>query len=594
MLKRNIFTSPIFLVIDLFCGAGGVTTGFVRAGMLAFVIACVNHDHTAIISHKCNHSKTHHFEEDIRKMDVQPLVDLLKHYKKMYPKAYSILWGSLECQGHSKAAGNRAKNAESRTLSEVFVDNYVKALKTDYVMIENVVEFIDHGPTQIMVKKKWVNEYGNEVWDLMMRKNEHGEKIYGHKVIKERKGEYFKAFNEDICAEGYEVEWEKMNAADYGAFTSRQRLFMIFKRPGLPNAWPEKTHSKTGANGLPRWKAVKEKIDFSDEGYSIFNRKGNLSIPKRFRKDIGDNSINRIYEGFIKHVAGGKEEHNAFITKYYSGKPESCSSSVQVPLGTIPTENRFGLVSASKTNFIGTYHGNGHNTHSMDTAGPTLPCGDSVYLVTNTPPVTPAHYIDKHFGNSGNPVGQNSSVDDPLGSITKNDKNKLITAVEPERVQGEFSFIDSTNYNNTPQSANEPLCTITADRHYPYILNPSHGGNTHSVDDACPTIIASQHKAPLYVINVCGSGYVVPIYDTDSEAVVRLKTVMAMYGYGDIKMRMLKVKELLVIQGFPEDYLLAGNQEEQKKHIGNSVEPNQVTVWAEALAQKLFEMGLAA
>ena len=303
----NIFTDPTFLVIDLFCGAGGVSTGFVMAKGIAIVIACVNHDHTAILSHKVNHPNTVHFEEDIRVLALEPLKALLKKWKAKFPKAKTVLWGSLECQGHSKAAGNRAKNADSRTLDDVFYERYVKELGTDYVMIENVVEFELHGPTRIKVKEVTVNEYGNEVWELLLIRDRHKNWIFGHEIIPERRGEFFKIFNDNIKSEGYEMEWGRMNAADYGAFTSRERLFGIFKRPGLPNAWPKKTHSKTGKDGLLKWNAVREKLDLKDEGYSIFHRSYNTSIPKRHRVEIGDNSMDRYYEGMIKHVAGGRE-----------------------------------------------------------------------------------------------------------------------------------------------------------------------------------------------------------------------------------------------------------------------------------------------
>lgn len=605
MRMPNIFKIA-FLVIDLFCGAGGVSTGFVNAKGVALVIACVNHDHTAILSHKCNHPNTHHFEEDIRTLNIEPLKELLRQYKKLYPWAKSVLWGSLECQSHSKARGGMAKNADSRTLDDVFYERYVKELGTDYVMVENVVEFELHGPTRIKVKGKTVNEYNEQVWELVMIKDKHGKWMYGHEIIPERKGEYFKEFNDNICAQGYEMEWAKMNAADYGAFTSRERLFGIFKRPGLPNAWPKKTHHKQGGNGLPKWNAVRSKIDFTDEGYSIFHRNINTEIPKRHRKDIGDNSMARYYEGCIKHIAGGWEafelhvrtyfpdmverhcskrrgkgrkeqpaKEKAFIAKFYSGDPETRNLSINEALGTIPTENRFALLQAS---FLGTYHGNGDNTHSMFGAAPTLPCGDNVYMIN-------ANFIDKNYNGTHN----HSSIDAPLGAMTQVNKESLITAKVAKQGAFDFAMIDSTQYTNVPQSVDEAMRTITADRHWPYILNPSYGGHTHSIDNPCATIVASQHKAPLCIV-FTEQGVGIRIFDTDSEAVIMLKQFMAMYGIIDIKMRMLKVNELMRIQGFPENYILAGSQEEQKKHIGNSVEPNQVTCWALAIYDELEKL----
>jgi DNA (cytosine-5)-methyltransferase 1 len=64
---------------------------------------------------------------------------------------------------------------------------------------------------------------------------------------------------------------------------------------------------------------------------------------------------------------------------------------------------------------------------------------------------------------------------------------------------------------------------------------------------------------------------------------------MSIYGLVDIKMRMLRVLELLKIQGFPDEYKLEGNQSDQKKFIGNSVCPIVVKKWCEALAGRIKE-----
>lgn len=61
---------------------------------------------------------------------------------------------------------------------------------------------------------------------------------------------------------------------------------------------------------------------------------------------------------------------------------------------------------------------------------------------------------------------------------------------------------------------------------------------------------------------------------------------MAAYLIGDIKMRMLKIPELLKIQGFPNEYKLQGTQTEQKKYIGNSVHPLVVKKWIESIAER--------
>ena len=95
------------LYIDLFCGAGGTSTGVENARyedeQCAKVVACVNHDANAIASHAANHPDALHFTEDIRTLELSHLVDHVKRMKKIYPEALIVLWASLECTNFSKA-----------------------------------------------------------------------------------------------------------------------------------------------------------------------------------------------------------------------------------------------------------------------------------------------------------------------------------------------------------------------------------------------------------------------------------------------------------------------------------------------------------
>jgi site-specific DNA-cytosine methylase len=138
---------PLFLVIDLFCGFGGTTLGFMKS-KLAYVMACVNHDPLAIESHWLNHPDVEHFEEDIRTLELTKLIRLVNIYRAFYPNAKVILWASLECTNHSKAKGGLSRDADSRTLAD-HLPRYIKALDPDYVQIENVVEFKIWGPLEI-------------------------------------------------------------------------------------------------------------------------------------------------------------------------------------------------------------------------------------------------------------------------------------------------------------------------------------------------------------------------------------------------------------------------------------------------------------
>lgn len=545
-------TEPSLLVVDLFCGAGGTTTGFHLTNGAAKVIACVNHDHTAILSHWANYEDVKHYEEDIRLLDLSGLMQVCNEARAKYPNAKLILWASLECTNFSKAKGGLARDADSRTLAENLYmhydaekneyhtgDSYIQLLNPDYVMIENVVEFREWGPSRIKMKD------GKPI----MIKNKHKETVYGFEPIPEQRGEDFKRWNAEMCSFGYVSEWKEMNSADYGAYTSRNRLFGMFARPGLPMIWPEPTHDKKGKNGLHKWNAVKSKLDFSDEGYSIFHRGSNPDIPKRQRKDLSDNTMARVYAGCIKHIAGGKE---AFMIKYHGGKPRT--NDLEKPLTVIDTQNRHAFVSI--------YHGNGDNTHSVENPAPTIAAADINAVV----------FIDRDFGN-----GCNSSIDEPVGTIMSVPKLNLIQA---------DAFIHNSHYSSPASSLHDPAKTITANRKYPYLVNLQWGGQMQGVDRPSPTLLATANKTPMYLV-ITEEGPGIQIYETDSPTVVKLKEFMALYGIVDIKMRMLRTDELLKIQGFPDTYKLAGTQEEQKKFIGNSVVPQVVTAWAMALHEDL-------
>lgn len=154
-------------------------------------------------------------------------------------------------------------------------------------------------------------------------------------------------------------------------------------------------------------------------------------------------------------------------------------------------------------------------------------------------------FIYKYYGNGDN----YSSLKNPAGTVTTIDRFGVIKLIFNQYKTGSISSIEQPIGTVTTT----PKCNVLT-----FIMNPSHGGHTTSIDRPGPTVIASQHKAPLYI----------------------LKVIMQEYGIIDVKMRMAKKTELLQMQGFPIDYKLIGTEKEQKKQIGNAVEVNQAKVLA--------------
>jgi DNA (cytosine-5)-methyltransferase 1 len=500
---------PTFLIVDLFCGAGGTTTGFEMTGGIAKVIACVNHDPLAIESHWKNHPNVVHFEEDIRTLKLHPLRDVVNMYRRQYPHALLVLWASLECTNFSKAKGGLPRDADSRTLAD-HLDRYIKAIEPDYVQIENVVEFMSWGPLDA-----------------------------NGKPLSKKNGEDFMRWRSRLCGFGYRDDWRELNSADFGAYTSRNRLFGAFARPHLPIAWPAPSHAKKVNKGgmfgqLQPWQPVKHVLDFADEGESIFSRK----------KPLVEKTLERIYAGLVKYVAGGER---AFMLKYNSMSQQGkyVPPGIHEPSPVISTQGRIGLVQAA--------------------------------------------FIQKHF--SGRPAGKVVSVNGPTGALTTSANQSLVQS----------KFIQSYYGNGFASSMEQPCPTLTTkdrqavvtiDRKWHYLMNPQYFNNGGSVDAPCFTLIARMDKMPPYLITTDTGHMAIEVFETDSPMMVKIKEFMAMYGIVDIKMRMLKVPELLKIQGFPHNYTLSGSQADQKKFIGNSVVPIVPKVWAEAMHASVEQLRL--
>ena len=551
------------LYIDLFCGAGGTSTGVECAKLngekCAKVIACVNHDPNAILSHAANHPDTLHFTEDIRTLELTPLIQHLNKMRMQYPEAYVVLWASLECTNFSRAKGGQPRDADSRTLAE-HLFRYIEALNPHFIQIENVEEFMCWGALD----------------------------ANGKPISKDQGSDYMR-WVRNVRSYGYSFDWRILNAADFGAYTSRKRFFGQFAKVGLPIIFPAQSYAKNGDEGgmfhqYKKWKAVREVLDLDDDGESIFARK----------KPLCEKTLERIYAGLVKFVAGGKKQHEAWILKYNSMKQNHHNApSIDEPCPTVACQNRLGLVKCQFLSkqfsgdpsgknigleqpagsvtckdhhaFVTAYYGNGFNS-SIDEPSPTLTTKDRISIVTT-------QFLDSQYGN-----GTPASVDAPSPTVVNNPKQSLVTC-KP--------WVMNTNFNNVGSSIDEPAPVVTANHKYHYLMNPQFASAGGSVDKPCFTLIARMDKMPPYLITTKEGFVGIAIYETDSPWMRKIKETMAMYGIVDICMRMLKIVELKKIMGFPEDYTLIGTQAEQKKFIGNAVEVNMSRVLCEALCKRL-------
>lgn len=616
----------LLIVIDSFCGAGGYTEGIERAEIdgnkIVKTIIGINHDKKAIESHAANHPETYHFVEDFTELDPRKLISIVANARIMYPNAKLVFHMSAECTHHSKAKGGMSRDADSRSLPE-HAERYVKILNPDIITVENVREFIDWGP---LTEKVVCNKKGTPLYcPIDYKKDKKTKKVLSiHPVwvpVKILKGSYFRWWVHNLKTYGYKYEHQLLNAADYGAFTSRIRYFGIFAKEETNIAFPEQTHSRTGGPGKEQWKAVKDVLELDKEGETIFDRK----------KDLVDATLLRIIAGVEEFAI--KEKEN-FLLKYnsmsqqrkckcpsvespspvvscqdrialvktkfasvaYSGRPKDKNFALDRPAMTITTADHHQLFT---TNHLMSYCFQGYNRSLKEPCG-TVVTKDQFSLISpkfllsynfkdkprkiNSPSpclltkdrfglVTPK-FMDQQYGQS-KPTG----LDKPNGALTANPKFNLYSC----------KWLMDTQFSNVGTSLDRPCKTITANRKHFYLMNPQFNSKGGSIEKPCFTLIARMDKMPPYLMQTIEGNVKLKINPGDSETMIRLKNLCNEHGIIDILMRMLFIEELKRIMGFGDDYVLKGTKADMKKFIGNAVECTQAKAFITAIGMTIYK-----
>lgn len=230
-----------FLVADLFCGAGGFSTSCQHALAeigIEMELVCVNHWGRAIETHRANHPQARHYCEDIAA--VRPHI--------VVPEGrLDVLTASPSCTHHSVARGGKPTSDQQRA-DPWHIITWLTELDVTRIAIENVWEFTGWGPVDPETRRP----------------------------IREKKGEYFNAWINVIRGLGYEPEWRKVNAADFGEAQTRVRFLLMARKDGRRLVWPAPTHAKLVEGSLftdlKPWRPAREIIDWSIKGKSILGR----------------------------------------------------------------------------------------------------------------------------------------------------------------------------------------------------------------------------------------------------------------------------------------------------------------------------------
>lgn len=458
-------TRPI-TVADLFCGAGGTSTGAEQAieqdlGRVMDLV-CANSWDRAIETHQRMHPRARHYCKQVQA--IRPL-------EAVPGGRLDLLCASPTCTYHSRARGGRPTSDQQR-MDPWHVNTWATELKVDRVLIENVPEFVKWGPVGVSTGRP----------------------------IRAKEGQYFADWIASWDRRGYDYSHKFLNCADYGDATTRLRYFGQFRRRDLGKRgirWPHPTHAREPSHDLlaplQRWRSARECIDWSMRGASIYGRKRELSPktllrihagivkfgwPQRYiarlarymesrgiavpvvvstnrthlvqpfidtqRRHAAPRSVdqpvpailaagghNAIVEPFVLAQGEGSEGRpvgqplptipcggaHALIAPYYGSGSGLSAKSVDVPLPTATALARFGLI-------VPVTHGGGNRGRDIGYPLPTLTCAHRGELA----------FITSAFGERDGQLPRTRDIDDPAPSICAQGYVPLVDAGDDDDI----------------------------------------------------------------------------------------------------------------------------------------------------------------
>lgn len=491
--------------VDLFAGGGGASTG-VEMGLDRPVHVAINHDADAISMHEANHPGATHYQADVYEVD--PL-------EATGGRPVGHFHASPDCTHHSQARGGQPRKRAIRSLSWV-VHKWAGLVRPRIISLENVEQILQWSP---LIAKRCKST--GRVVKIDGSVAAKGERVpLGEQFLvpdRRRRGHNWRHFVEGLRRLGYAVQWRTLRACDYGAPTTRERLFLVARCDGEPIVWPEPTHHRHPSRRQKRWRAAAECIDWSIPGRSIFTRP----------KPLAENTLRRIAKGVRKFVLDAGEPFIVPIANY--GGAGDVVHSISEPLRTITAWPRGG---------------------SYALAAPTL--------------------VQTGYGERTGQAPRALDLNKPLGTVVAGGgKHALATAFMAQMNGG---------YNETPgRDLREPLSTIAARGSQQQLVECQLSADDQAGALQVAAFLVSYYgkgeardlRAPMDTLTT-----------RDRLALVTVHIQGAPFVITDITLRMLKPRELYRAQGFPDSYIIDRGHDgrrftatAQTRMVGNSVSP---------------------
>ena len=462
------------IVADFFCGGGGAGTGL-EMGLGRTVNVAKNHSPQAISMHTVNHPGAKHFTTDVFEGDPDT---------ECGGKAVGWFHMSPDCTHHSQAAGGQPRKREIRNLSWIGL-KWAGMKRPRVISLENVKQILQWG--RLIAKR---DKATGRVVKLGGDVAAPGEVVpVGQQFLipdPKQRGRTWRRFVALLEGMGYVVEWKVIKACDFGAPTSRERLFMIARCDGQPIVWPEPTHAKNPAKGQQKWKTAADCIDFTDLGKSIFGRK----------KDLAPATLRRVAKGMKKFVI---DSAAPFIVPIANWSGETVQSAGE-PLRTITSYPKGGAFSVVSPIVAPATHQGSDRINDPLEPLPTVTCANRGELTLISPVMVGAGGPEY----SGKPVG----MDQPVGTLMTQNHRAIAAA-----------HLVKFRFNDAGKALDEPLPTITSGGNYQRPAGAAHamaistvfmaqmngGFNTtaaKSIEDPMTTVTNTGSQQQLVAVNL--------------------------------------------------------------------------------------------
>jgi DNA (cytosine-5)-methyltransferase 1 len=541
MSKQFILDIEDELRVDLFAGGGGASTALEEA-YGRHVDICINHDPEAVAMHRANHPQAEHFCESV--WDVDPIA-------VTRGRPIGHLHASPDCTHFSQAKGGQPRDRKVRSLSWVVCKWLGKLAKRGQApkmfTLENVEQILQWSP---LVAKRCATTGRVITLDIDPTTGNNRVAAKGERVpvdrqflvpCTKRKGQCWHRFTSVLRDLGYQLRWGTLVAANHGAPTTRERLFMVGRCDGLPLQWPAPSHARKPGKGLKPWRSAASCIDWSVPVPSIFERK----------RPLADATLTRVATGIKRYVLEAGEPFLVEIANWSRTRVDS----LQEPVRTITAQPAGGSFAVVAPTLVQTGYGErkGQAPRALDLQQPlgTIVAGAGKHALC-------AAFLAQM--NGGFNTTHARDLREPVSTITNTGSQQQLVAVTlaPEQEEGALrvaAFL--MRYYGT-------------------------GGQWSDLRDPAATI-TTRDRLALVTVMIKGQPFVIV----------------------DIGLRMLTPRELYTMQGFPSGYIIDWGIDEhgqritlskkaQTKMCGNSVSPHPLEALVRANKAMHHELRAAA